>query len=1158
MCADEHQVSPAWNTLCKDSLSAIGNRSRRTVSSLSAHLRASGINIKDTVKDSPLAVSDVLLRWTKTQTEHFEVVGIRCPLSTDRAWLPLKAVVRDPSIEPQTSIEQALADYHALGEQKLLTDDTVIDAKTIGTFWKLCVVVGGPGSGKSLLLSVLAREFAKDSYVSIRVRLRDLATRMQETGCGVEEGLMHLGVDGSGVSREQLHEASLVDLVLLCDGLDECGERQSDIAAGLTAISASHPSYRIVVTTRPIGYSTPKLCAWRHYEIAPLAEADAVKLLETLCRCALDETRTEGADELLPRLRDYFEESSASKVLARSPLLLAFGAALFLRSRDPSKTKSELYQRIFNLIDEPSTGHQTAPEPPAKAIRNRVLHELGWMIAAAPLTAAEELEKQCAQTMEQALGVKYLRALTVVEASVQYWEEKGLIERLRHSGSDLIAFIHKTCGEYAAAQHLSEMSQIEARQAIEAVLLEPDWDEILEFATGTPLASMLAEVLVQKFEATNPDASSLNRLFRVVVRPEAALSPRERKSLLERVFAFARSEDRRKAYRVGLCSTEHDLSRLPEAEQMAQALLDAPEEWSRLVGWAILSCHFPHSVPRNALEGALNHFMERSSSGEFFVAGDSKPPFDLLPDRGIFENFLLGALKALLSGQDTEYQDRLITSIWKSQPNATLGFLSRLNALLTDIGRKDALKPLFESTSRFSKLFGSSVPESFATTAPTFMQGFQAAGAALLTEVVPPAFVQKDAGPKPETGLKHTAALFELVGINRVVAGDVYVWLSDDTQLDAVHALLRAAAFIFQLPTERLAAEANQAIAFGKSMHRDGISKRLLHVLPAVDVAEVEWSRAKEVVIDIRVIEELIHHPSKWVQHLAALIINERLQGDSRRRACKRLLDVGTGDSLHWAAALTDELPDACDLLIHRLGGHDATGLHHLFEILEQMGCPMKPSHLTVLERSLVDRGAKTAVCAAHWCQHAASSSDTWLIDLLRSASSYWVEHEEPYPKSSGTVPDSPRAALLRTLCKVAPPTLEELTNLTKDPRGDVRDAATDGIIKLAMDSPDEKSRVIEGIVAKQFAPKQCEKLLGSSIPYLSEDLLKLCALCGDLDSAYRLVAARHVLTHSAMDPDEALAAAISMRGDDDGNVRDAVHRFLDQREGTDTDVSAA
>ena len=385
------------------------------------------------------------------------------------------------------------------------------------------------------------------------------------------------------MTREQFRAAHLSDLVLLCDGLDECGDRQLDIVAGLKDISASHPSYRIVVTTRLIGYSTSELCDWRHYEIAPLAEADTAEHLATLCRCALDKDNAEEGDELLLRIRTYLEEGGASRILARSPLLLAFGATLFLNWRDPSKTKLELYQRIFSLIDGAPARRETGREPPAKAIRDSVLNQLGWLISASPLLAAEEIERRCAQRMEQALGATRLQALAVVEGSVRYWEVTGLIERLRHSGIDLIAFIHKTCGEFAAARHLSEIEPDEARQAIANVLSNPDWDEILDFATGTPLATMLAEMLVVEFEAEDPDESKLNRLFRVLVRPEASLQPAERSSFLERVFALARSEDRQKAYRVGLCLTEHDLSRMPEAEQLASAVLAAPAEWPRLV-----------------------------------------------------------------------------------------------------------------------------------------------------------------------------------------------------------------------------------------------------------------------------------------------------------------------------------------------------------------------------------------------------------------------------------------------------------------------------------------------------------------------------------------------------------------------------------------------
>ena len=152
------------------------------------------------------------------------------------------------------------------------------------------------------------------------------------------------------------------------------------------------------------------------------------------------------------------------------------------------------------------------------------------------------------------------------------------------------------------------------------------------------------------------------------------------------------------------------------------------------------------------------------------------------------------------------------------------------------------------------------------------------------------------------------------------------VWLLDDTRLDEVHALLRAAAYVYELPADRLAAEARQAIAAGKALRRDAKTNTLLEVLPDVDVAEVDWSRAGESDIDVGVVESLIHHPSEWVQRLAAAFIDQRLRAAERRSVCERLLASGTGNALFWAAALTAGLPDGHELLIHRLGGRDTAG----------------------------------------------------------------------------------------------------------------------------------------------------------------------------------------------------------------------------------------
>ena len=96
----------------------------------------------------------------------------------------------------------------------------------------------------------------------------------------------------------------------------------------------------------------------------------------------------------------------------------------------------------------------------------------------------EEIEKQCAKNIKRGFDEPYLKSLSLAQNSITYWEKVGLIERISHSEQDLITFIHKTCGEFAAARYLATIDETEVRQLIEKEFDNPDWEEILDFATA--------------------------------------------------------------------------------------------------------------------------------------------------------------------------------------------------------------------------------------------------------------------------------------------------------------------------------------------------------------------------------------------------------------------------------------------------------------------------------------------------------------------------------------------------------------------------------------------------------------------------------------------------------------------------------------------------
>lgn len=1118
----------------------LGSRSTPSLSNtdLFSVLRATGVDLSRPSNDSPETIRALILEWILSRTEHFEILGAPAPLPTDRAWLPLKALVHGGQVETESSAEEALAAYRAIGQQSKGKFDDRIEARTIGTFRKLCVVMGGPGSGKSLLLDVLAREFAKDSLVSLRVGLRDLARRMQRDGCTVEEGIFALGLDGSGIAPAQLHDLSLSDLVILCDGLDECGHRQSTIASGLRNLAESRPSYRVVVTTRPIGYNTKEFRSWRHYELLPLATEDMPEHLGILLRFAQGNN---GAtqESLREPIQTYLREGDSARILAHSPLLLALGASLFLRWQHPCRSKSDVYARIFKLIDDLPSHRKEIPETPVKAVRDRVLNELGWQVVASPLLDSADIEDRCAKSLQVAMGAPYLQARSDVQHSINYWEATGLLERLSHASLDLIAFVHKTCGEFAAARHLTGIGPDRARTLIRHELANPDSDGILDFATETPLATILAQNLIAELEIDEPRLDNADRLLRLLARPETSLSSTERRSVLKRLFALIRSGNRERAYQAGRCLTRNNLRRLPEAEDMAFDLLTAPAEWSRLVGWAVLCKHFPSRVEQLSLEDVFYGFLRRCRDEDFFVlVPDSR--FFPIRERSVFEEFLVGASRYLIAGTSVDYHDRVVTAIADIRDVLSAGFVSRFDAMLRELGSKDSLRQRLWSDRPF--------------TSGDFEGIFEGAQrtASVLSGVVSSAFLEEHSGPPPATGLKFLSAFLRMSDMLDSPAGDIYALSSGDVLIAEIHALIRAIASVFGLPSERLAAEATHAVHAIETLIVDDDPSSALALFPVVDTREVRWERAADTHIDVGFLEPLIHHRSGWVSRLATILLDAQLDDVRRAQVCERILTNGKGDALHWGAALSFGLPPhrGRDLILRRLKGPSVEGLHYLFDLLRRKEVKLVRAYFPILERGLFDSDATTAVSAARWCRAVAKPSDaTWLVRPLVRAMDHWHKHEDPYPIGVGLVPHSPRQDLVRALCGFDYFDLRQLVTLSNDDRRDVSDSAIDCLVANAAESPDQRKKLVDMICTKRFSAEVCDRLLAARVPYTAEDLLRLSTLRDDSDPAVRVSVVRRVFTHPEMDTAEAASAAASMKRDQNGNVRDAVYRFVGSTE---------
>ncbi|WP_157745981.1 NACHT domain-containing protein [Micromonospora purpureochromogenes] len=207
-----------------------------------------------------------------------------------------------------------------------------------------CVVLGGAGAGKSMLLKASIHRWAHGgggTRVPILVELH----RMNEDGATVFDLVIDAvernGIrDGRDVVRNSLEEGKIC---LLLDGLDEVSSsRRSDVSRRIKDLAETYAKCQVVVTCRDAIYDSSLLPAFEHHiKIAEFDDASIRRFISSwyTARGVSPEIRRRNVATMLAELRG----NSAVLRLARTPLLLAIMVSLF--DADPGVGPSLLRSR---------------------------------------------------------------------------------------------------------------------------------------------------------------------------------------------------------------------------------------------------------------------------------------------------------------------------------------------------------------------------------------------------------------------------------------------------------------------------------------------------------------------------------------------------------------------------------------------------------------------------------------------------------------------------------------------------------------------------------------------------------------------------------------------------------------------------------------------
>ena len=1091
LVSDQEDVNAAWNRLYREAGAIMERRGRWEASVILRMFGAEGIEIADS--QSPGAVLTRLNRWVIETNQSFSLLGVREPLSINEAWLPLKILARDFNPEPESEAAEAMARYHAIGKNHTAsTDAKISDAEWIGRFYPQAVLIGGPGSGKSTLLTKTAQLYAKDGFPVLKVKLKFLAARMA-SGQTFTDSIFPLGLDGSDVSPDEAMKAGFRNWVLLCDGLDECHDHQETVAKGLQRFAAGHPQARIIVTTRPIGYSTTEIANWRHYELLSPKSTSGAEHLANLIRAVLPTTHKLHGNALEIATAEL-EKCATSQSISRSPLLLGMAASLLARGDMLGASKAELYQKLFTLINQRPNSHSARrPMDRDRPVLTRMLDILGWALVVSPLDSKTAILKRCANHLEVELGEPPLKAQEIATECLHHWEDVGLVEKVYHGSEPLLTFVHKTFTEFAAARYLRdlkppEMQRTETMNRLDDVA----WEEVLNFASEIGLAEAIVSELAAGGEKGK--IKRLEQALSILVDPVASVSPDLRTQIVKLAFDHVDSDETDDVFSLGWALAEAAKIYPDLLGPVAVFRLQSPRFSTRLIAWTCAVEAGAEYYDLDSVPPVIHSLPPKVSQGltSSLLGGR------LVLNRELLQRLALAFVRRILDVWPSEKIDRHLAEIFNSERLDTIGFHNKLAELCKSKGREfefrtatasasAKLMKMFQPDGEYNRVVCTALRAVFSSLALT-----EEAADGVDFEQSPPL---------------QLSAFLEIIGFGKVVISDMWAW-TKPYDSETVREVLRALVKISAVDESVLAVEAKAMLSRMDELPEASSYHVLLPTI-SVDVPPPKWSDAKTLQIDRTKLEQAFDHESTWFIRAATNLLSS-LGGTTVEKA-EELLANGHDYGLAAAAHLTLELKPAVatELLISRIEGPDTPGKHYLISHLNQLDLSWDKQLVDVIQTGLMSSDTELAEEAAMLALKYVESDAPVPPELLDKAFQHWIALEKSCPEEGKGVPKSPRSTLLKGMLKLGIIDDERQMNHCRDTHWEVQKTATNALLERISISDAARAAFVNEIAAKALPVSLLSRALVMKVPFSEIEVDQLRVLLKDQDPQWRLASSK-------------------------------------------------
>ncbi|NEP62939.1 MAG: NACHT domain-containing protein [Symploca sp. SIO2G7] len=405
-------------------------------------------------------------------------------------------------------------------QQPIRSIAEVVKQNRVDSRYRYLVILGDPGSGKSMLLQYLALDWAttppeKAIHLSIPL-LIELRTYNRDRNSGECKDLLEFLHQGNVICRLNQHRLQewlkAGKVLVMFDGLDEVFDpvQREQVITDIHRFTNDYPQVRAIVTSRIIGYKPQRLrdAEFRHFLLQDL---DSEQIQDFIQRWH-ELTFIDEADKLRKqeRLQRAIDTSKAIKELAGNPLLLTM-MAILNRNQELPRDRPELYNQASRLLlhqwdVERKLLQDSRIDPVTIDYKDKqaMLRQIAYFIQAADKGLAGNLIR--GSDLEKIL-IDYLKS---IEVNNPRTVARLLIEQLRSRnfilcflGGDSYGFVHRTFLEYFCAWEYVWQFKETQTLSIEQLIIEvfgkhwqdESWHEVLRLIAGMIDAKFVGKII---------------------------------------------------------------------------------------------------------------------------------------------------------------------------------------------------------------------------------------------------------------------------------------------------------------------------------------------------------------------------------------------------------------------------------------------------------------------------------------------------------------------------------------------------------------------------------------------------------------------------------------------------------------------------------------